>query len=1063
MNKRFLALLMALCLLLTPVGTNAAEYIDPLESGITMDVPSDEGDILEEEILGEDDQLQEEETVTVESQGEIDLTLAVGDDASIEENPGASQNPEESQGGEIVQPGADAATGVDTQADTQPALEEASMLPNPDEGNVEPLPTDDDTVDTDSSETKTESPLDDAANLTSEEKEIPQEKTEGEKSPDESPAEGTTTPEDKQTQKGNTPDKPAQEEPGEDEPVQEKEDTPSAEGAEAESKETDLNQETASQEAGTGQEAKESGEADGEPAGEGKEASDGEKEESGEAEDSVDGEDPELAEAEEDPELEEPEEPPKIVLSTATLTLGKKESLRLYAADEDPEGGTLRWSIANKKIATINQTGLVKAKKVGVTVARVVNGKGVYADCTIVVKKAPTGIKASPKTIYVSVGDRAHINAWAKNGACSTFKYSSSKKKVAKVDKGGWVYGVKPGKATITVRSYNKKRTKVKVVVVAAPSYVGVSPVNRTLGLGQTFKLNTSVPKNTSASFTFSSSDDSVATVNASGVVTAVGLGEASITARSHNGKTASCAVTVKEAPTGIDVDLTDYECAVGDRRRATAVMDPLDSYADILWSSGNTKVVTVAADGTVTAVGKGETTVYARTYVPGMGDSFHVKVYAAPTSVSVGAASVDFLLGTTETLDFMATIPEYTRTTFSFASSDASVVSVETLDPENIGAIKEQEGFRLQAHKRGRATITVTTANGKKAQIAVRVLDPGIPEVIELAANVPTINIGGTHRLSLAILPATAESTADLKFSSSDTKVATVSADGTIKGEGMGTANITVVSNVNSEARLVVPIMVYTDGLVTSLPAWTTSQSAGNSAIQGNLLKIQALENSADWMVDSLRSGGTISQADANTRKAMISNAFKDYSFPWITPAKQAYWKKANSEGGAKDFKTGIVYYGMPYNSTSTGNRNYNVSKALSEKRWTSSGDYYTLNRSNLLNNSYVGNDCSSFVSAAIWGVYSSRRKDTTKDIDKITAYKTVGSYLSLRPGDLLCKSASHVVMFLYFANPAKTKVMVIENGGPWAGTNTIHCAIYDLSWFTARSYKVRRVATLG
>jgi len=53
-------------------------------------------------------------------------------------------------------------------------------------------------------------------------------------------------------------------------------------------------------------------------------------------------------------------------------------------------------------------------------------------------------------------------------------------------------------------------------------------------------------------------------------------------------------------------------------------------------------------------------------------------------------------------------------------------------------------------------------------------------------------------------------------------------------------------------------------------------------------------------------------------------------------------------------------------------------------------------------------------------------------------------------------------VVMFLYYVNADKTKFMMIENGGAEAGTNTVHCDIYDASYYTSRSYRVRRLATL-
>ncbi|MBE5774918.1 MAG: long-chain fatty acid--CoA ligase, partial [Clostridiales bacterium] len=129
-----------------------------------------------------------------------------------------------------------------------------------------------------------------------------------------------------------------------------------------------------------------------------------------------------------------------------------------------------------------------------------------------------------------------------------------------------------------------------------------------------------------------------------------------------------------------------------------------------------------------------------------------------------------------------------------------------------------------------------------------------------------------------------------------------------------------------------------------------------------------------------------------------------------------------------------------------------------------TDSGSgYYLLNRKKLLNGKYVGSDCSGLVSTAIWGTKNVHSSDRTIEIATSKSYKTVKSFKKMRPGDLICRQYSHVVMFLYYVNPEKTKIMVIENGGAEAGTNTVHCAVHDVSYYTKRAYKVRRLSWLG
>ena len=106
------------------------------------------------------------------------------------------------------------------------------------------------------------------------------------------------------------------------------------------------------------------------------------------------------------------------------------------------------------------------------------------------------------------------------------------------------------------------------------------------------------------------SSDETVATVDTEGAVTAVAPGEAEITAASEDGKlTASCRVTVGVSVTGIAAPET-LELQIGETETANlgaAVLPDNATNATLTYKSSNEAVATVGADGTVTAVGAGE------------------------------------------------------------------------------------------------------------------------------------------------------------------------------------------------------------------------------------------------------------------------------------------------------------------------------------------------------------------------------------------------------------------------------------------------------------------------
>ena len=108
----------------------------------------------------------------------------------------------------------------------------------------------------------------------------------------------------------------------------------------------------------------------------------------------------------------------------------------------------------------------------------------------------------------------------------------------------------------------------------------GISLDKTTLALkvGASGQLTaTIVPTNASnKGFTFSSSDTKIATVDNTGKVTAVANGTATITATSNDGgKTATCAVTVTTAVTGVSLDKTTISGKPGDKGKLTPAIAP--------------------------------------------------------------------------------------------------------------------------------------------------------------------------------------------------------------------------------------------------------------------------------------------------------------------------------------------------------------------------------------------------------------------------------------------------------------------------------------------------------
>lgn len=170
--------------------------------------------------------------------------------------------------------------------------------------------------------------------------------------------------------------------------------------------------------------------------------------------------------------------PAKIQLSiTKAISLGVGGSVKLTATVTNKAGENLKnqkitWSVdkKGKNAASVNKSGKVTAKKTGTATITAKTSNGITAKLKITVKKKPTKITiTSPKkkTATLKKGKTLKIKTKLTPSKAASYKltYTSSKKKVASVSALGVVKGLKKGTTTITVKTYNGKRAKVKVMV----------------------------------------------------------------------------------------------------------------------------------------------------------------------------------------------------------------------------------------------------------------------------------------------------------------------------------------------------------------------------------------------------------------------------------------------------------------------------------------------------------------------------------------------------------------------------------------------------------------------
>ncbi len=228
----------------------------------------------------------------------------------------------------------------------------------------------------------------------------------------------------------------------------------------------------------------------------------------------------------------------------------------------------------------------------------------------------------------------------------------------------------------------------------------------------------------------WSSSDQSVAEVDADGLVSAVGAGQAVIMATTEDGNfNATCTVTVTVPVSGISVDPASLNLLVGSapvQLSATIVPEEATNKT-VFWSSSDQLVATVDADGLVSFVGVGQAVITATAEDGGLAATCTVTVTVPVSGVGMTVDSLSLFMGGAPFQLAALISPEgATNKTIFWSSSDQSVAAV---DPD---------GF-VSAVGAGQAVITATTEDGSfTATCTVTVTLPEEPPAIEPEKELP-------------------------------------------------------------------------------------------------------------------------------------------------------------------------------------------------------------------------------------------------------------------------------------------------------------------------------------
>lgn len=547
-----------------------------------------------------------------------------------------------------------------------------------------------------------------------------------------------------------------------------------------------------------------------------------------------------------------------VTLSPTSKELKVNETAQLAASVLPATANQgIKFTSSDETVATVSETGLVTARKEGTAVitATAADGSEKSASCTIKVGATAvdvpvTGITLDQPEITIEVlKDAKQLKATVEpaNATNKDVVFSSSNTNVAVVSNTGLVTAINNGAATITVTSKENPSIMAKCLVkVGAPvlvTDVTVQPAELNLKTDGTYQLSVSVlPSNADErGVTFESSNTAVATVSASGLITAKGPGTATITvtAKDSSGKKATCTVTVTQPVKGVTVSPSSVVIQKDNVQKLTASVVPENATnKKLIYKSSNETVAVVSNDGIITARSEGWATI---TVCSEENQAIYgtctvkvgLPVYV--TKITLDTTNVTMWAGATRQLGVSIEPANADIKTVTYGSSNPDVATVSS------------NGL-ITAKKKGTATITVTATDGsgKSASCAVIVKQPVTG--IQITPNGFTLVKGDVKDLKANVSPADADNP-DVIWTSSNTNIAAVSSKGQVTAVNEGSCVITATCKDNASISASCTIVVGTPVTSVALAPNRASMNTGETIlITASVLPTNASNKGIIW-----------------------------------------------------------------------------------------------------------------------------------------------------------------------------------------------------------------------
>jgi len=499
-----------------------------------------------------------------------------------------------------------------------------------------------------------------------------------------------------------------------------------------------------------------------------------------------------------------------IQVSPATASIAKGTNLQLNATAVLTDGSSqdvthsVAWTSNSSSVCTINSGALATGVNTGTCVGTATSGS-VSGSATLTVTPATlTGITITPPNPSVNSGGVVQLKATgsfsdgSSQDMTASLSYSSSKPAVATVTTSGVLEGLAPGNATVTA-SLGSVASSIPVTVTGATLQsltLGTGSLTVAAGVsGQLSAIGTYSDGSTqdlSATVTWTCSATSIAAVNATGQVTGLAVGSATITAALGSVSGAATVTVTPATVVSIAVNPISVTIAAGQSQAFTATATLTDgTTADVTtsvhWSIADPTLATIGntgvGTGLLTALVAGNSTVQAALGSVSGSASLYVTA-ATLVSINVGPGGLSLALGITAQLTATGTYSD---------GSTQDISAAATWSTSNGQCVGVSAAGLVTSLAVGNATVTATL-NGKIGSISV-----GATAAILNSINIS--GISGSLALGLTLqLNATGtysdgttqNLTSLVHWGCSNSSIVTISAGGLVLAVGTGSVNVT-------------------------------------------------------------------------------------------------------------------------------------------------------------------------------------------------------------------------------------------------------------------------------